>query len=98
MNYLFLRLSVENHLVNKFKVNTKKYDMLSDIILQGFSFTNDTPEKRSHRVFFMSRKTLLNEFNHFEMDMNIFQPAIDITDKALNKEKQQILSRLKKII
>lgn len=98
MNYLFLRLSVENHLVNKFKVNTKKYDMLSDIILQGFSFTNDTPEKGSHRVFFMSRKTLLNEFNHFEMDMNIFQPAIDITDKALNKEKQQILSRLKKII
>jgi hypothetical protein len=45
----------------------------------------------------MSKKTLLNEFNHFEMDMNIFQPAIDITDKALIKEREQILNRLKEI-
>lgn len=28
------------------------------------------------------------------MDMNIFQPAIDITDKALKKEREQILERL----
>lgn len=45
----------------------------------------------------MSKKTLLNEFNHFEMDMNIFQPAIDITDKALNNEREQILKRLKEL-
>lgn len=97
ISYLYLRLNVENNLVKKFGINTKKHDMLSDIITNSFSFKNDTPKKRSDRVFFMSRKTLLNEFNHFEMDMSIFQPAIDITDRALNKEKTQILDKLEEI-
>ncbi|PQL07066.1 hypothetical protein CG436_13850 [Pantoea ananatis] len=66
--------------------------MLSSIIYA--SFKGDEVEKVQNRVFFMSKKTLLNEFNHFEMDMNIFQPAIDITDKALNAEKTKILNRL----
>lgn len=47
--------------------------------------------------FFTSRKTLLNEFNHFEGNMNIFQPAIDITDIALNEEKESILDYLEKL-
>ncbi|MBA8781238.1 MULTISPECIES: AAA family ATPase [Aeromonas] len=94
MNYLFLRLNVENTLVNKFNIDTKKHDLLSQIILAAFPIKGDTPQKRAHRVFFMSRKTLLNEFNHFEMDMNIFQPAIDITDKSLNKERTQIMDKL----
>ena len=47
-------------------------------------------QKIKHRVFFTSRKTLLNEFNHFEGNMNIFQPAIDITDEALEKEREDI--------
>ena len=54
---------------------------------------NDT-SKVKERVFFTSRKTLLNEFNHFEGNMNIFQPAIDITDKALKEEKESILKVL----
>ncbi|EKO3970181.1 AAA family ATPase [Vibrio fluvialis] len=97
MNYLFLRLNVEKKLVDKFTVNLAKNDLLSKIILASFPFKNDSPEKRAFRVFFMSRKTLLNEFNHFEMDMNIFQPAIDITDKSLNKEKEQIMLKLQEI-
>lgn len=97
INYLFLRLNVENKLVNKFNIDTKKHDLLSQIILAAFPLKGDTQQKRSHRVFFMSRKTLLNEFNHFEMDMNIFQPAIDITDKSLNREKDQIMDKLKDI-
>nr|WP_275660924.1 ATP-binding cassette domain-containing protein [Vibrio brasiliensis] len=97
MTYLYLRLNVEKQLVDIFNINTAKHDLLSQIILAAFPFKHDTPEKKAHRVFFMSRKTLLNEFNHFEMDMNIFQPAIDITDKALTKEKNQILERLKDI-
>lgn len=28
------------------------------------------------------------------MDMNIFQPAIDITNKALENEKEEILKKL----
>ena len=93
LTYLYLRLNVEKVLVETYAINTKKHDMLSNIIFA--SFKGSEREKIQHRVFFMSKKTLLNEFNHFEMDMNIFQPAIDITDKALNKEREQILKRLK---
>jgi ABC-type Mn2+/Zn2+ transport system ATPase subunit len=93
LTYLYLRLNVEKVLVDTYAINTNKHDMLSSIIFA--SFKGNEREKIQHRVFFMSKKTLLNEFNHFEMDMNIFQPAIDITDKALNKEREQILKRLK---
>ncbi|ENB2044979.1 MULTISPECIES: ATP-binding cassette domain-containing protein [Vibrio harveyi group] len=95
LTYLYLRLNVEKVLVDKFDINTKKHDMLSSIIFE--SFKGNEREKIQNRVFFMSKKTLLNEFNHFEMDMNIFQPAIDITDRALHKEREQILNRLKEL-
>ncbi|MEZ9014133.1 hypothetical protein AB6D76_17825 [Vibrio splendidus] len=91
-NYLYLRMKVEEVISRNFDVNTTKNYMLTQIIFDAFKGTKG--DNQHHRVFFMSRKTLLNEFNHFEMDMNIFQPAIDITDKALNKEKAQILERL----
>ncbi len=90
--YLFLRLSVEQKLVRKFNVNVKKNDMLTKIIHYCFKPKDETT--RELRAFFMSRKTLLNEFNHFEIDMNIFQPAIDITDAALTKERDDILAKL----
>ena len=35
---------------------------------------------------------LINEFNHFEGNLSIFQPAIDITEKALGAEKTSILT------
>ena len=38
----------------------------------------------------MAKKTLLNEFNHFEGNLSIFQPAIDISDQMLQKEKEDI--------
>ena len=66
--------------------------MLTNIITNAFN-GNDSDAIHS-RVFFLSRKTLLNEFNHFEMDMNIFQPAIDITNKALIKERELIMAKL----
>ncbi|WP_337914140.1 hypothetical protein, partial [Vibrio cholerae] len=95
LTYLYLRLNVEKGLVDIHTINTRKHDMLSNII--HASFKGNDHEKIQHRVFFMSKKTLLNEFNHFEIDMNIFQPAIDITDKALNKEREQILNRLNEL-
>ena len=52
---------------------------------------------RDYRVFFTSRKTLLNEFNHFEGNMNIFQPAIDIDDNALQLEVAKIKSTLEEL-
>lgn len=52
---------------------------------------------REYKVFFTSRKTLLNEFNHFEGNMNIFQPAIDISKTALQKEVQDIENKLAEV-
>jgi ABC-type Mn2+/Zn2+ transport system ATPase subunit len=95
LTYLYLRLSVEKKLVDKFSINTKNNDTLNKIINQAFNGTD--PECIKNRIFLLSRKTLLNEFNHFEIDMNIFQPAIDITDTALNKEKHEILNFLSEL-
>lgn len=95
LTYLHLRLSVEKKLVDKFSINTKKHEMLSAIIHKSFGSSN--PEDTSNRVFLLSRKTLLNEFNHFEVDMNIFQPAIDITDTALKRERDEIIKFLERL-
>jgi len=35
---------------------------------------------------------IINEFNHFEGNLSIFQPAIDITDHALGSERTDIVS------
>ena len=72
-------------------------DTLNQIIQRAFRCKETDPDyeqKRKFRVFFTSRKTLLNEFNHFEGNMNIFQPAIDITQAALQKEITDIESEL----
>lgn len=95
LTYLYLRLNVEKKLADKFSINTKKHDMLSSIITA--SFQSQSNSDIENRTFFLSRKTLLNEFNHFEIDMNIFQPAIDITNRALKKEKHEIIERLKSL-
>jgi hypothetical protein len=94
LTYLFLRLSVEKKLVDKYQIDTNEFDMLTNIITAAFPRNQNDLSATENRVFFLSRKTLLNEFNHFEMDMNIFQPAIDITNKNLNKEKREILEKL----
>ncbi|WP_231169196.1 hypothetical protein [Clostridium botulinum] len=87
LTYLYIRLKVENILVNKFSINTHNYDMLGQIIWQAFK----GKENIKQRVFLTSRKTLLNEFNHFDGNMNIFEPAIDISDTALEKEIKDII-------
>jgi ABC-type lipoprotein export system ATPase subunit len=95
LTYLYLRLSVEKVLVDKFAINTSRFQMLSQIIFKSFR-GNDLAVKRK-RIFLASKKTLLNEFNHFEGNMNIFQPAIDITNTALEKEKRDILQFLSEL-
>ena len=92
--YLYLRMTVEKKLVDKYGVDTTNNCMLNQIINKAFPSSKKDLENTKNRIFFLSKKTLLNEFNHFEMDMNIFQPAIDITDKALEKEKEEILKKL----
>lgn len=89
LTYLYLRLLVERKLVTKFNINTKKSDNLGAIILKAYSGTDKL--NISKRIFLISKKTLLNEFNHFEGNMSIFQPAIDISDYTLMKEKTEII-------
>ena len=52
---------------------------------------------QSERVRLTAKKTLLNEFNHYEGNLNLFQPAIDITETNLEKEKHEIIHILEEI-
>lgn len=89
--YLFLRLLVEKNLVEKFKIDTVKNKQLGQIINAAFPDENDISQIRN-RIRLTSKKTLINEFNHFEGNLSIFQPAIDITDHALGKEWTDIVT------
>lgn len=92
LTYLYLRLKTEKILVDKNSINTSRYDQLSSIIYQ--SFKEETIENSRMKIFFYSKKTLLNEFNHFEGNINIFQPAIDISEDILIKERDEIIEKL----
>lgn len=102
LSYLILRLKVEKGLIEKYNIQVEDDMLLQKIIMEAFKEkSGDSHEiikkKTKSRVFFTSRKTLLNEFNHFEGNMNIFQPAIDITNEALKKERESIISHLKEL-
>ena len=88
LTYLYLRLTVEKELVNKYriKVSSSSSLQLGEIINKAFPEIDTNAVKK--RVELTTKKTLLNEFNHFEGNMNLFQPAIDITDVMLEKEKR----------
>lgn len=88
--YLFLRLSVEKNLVEKFNIDTTKYTQLGQIISEAYPDERDITQIRN-RIRLTSKKTLINEFNHFEGNLSIFQPAIDITDQALGKERTDVV-------
>mgnify|MGYP000038422796 FL=1 len=98
--YYHLRMKVEKELVDIFGLHPDDMTMLNQIIQKAFRCRETDPnyeKMREFRVFFTSRKTLLNEFNHFEGNMNIFQPAIDITKSALQKEIREIKEKLVEI-
>lgn len=86
--YLALRLIIEEVLCRKYLI-TGDYLQLGTIISQ--SYRDKSIKTMKKRVFLTSKKTLINDFNHFEGNMNIFQPAIDINDYLLKKEIDSIL-------
>lgn len=97
--YYHLRMKVEKELVDIFNlpIDHNKPPMLNQIIRRTLNYNptdDDAARKRDYKVFFTSRKTLLNEFNHFEGNMNIFQPAIDIESSALQREITSIEAKL----
>ena len=82
---------MEKALVDKFFINTDQNPQLGQIISAAFPDDNDIEQIRS-RIRLTSKKTLINEFNHFEGNLSIFQPAIDITDHALSTERANLMS------
>ena len=86
---------MEKTLVEKYNIDTENYKQLGEIIYQAFK-DNDIDTVRN-RVSLTSKKTLINEFNHFEGNLSIFQPAIDITDSALEAERKDIVSFINRI-
>ena len=102
--YYHIRMKVEHELCDIFNIkhSNNKNLLLTDIICRAFASKQNCNEEqlekmRDNRVFFTSRKTLLNEFNHFEGNMNIFQPAIDIKESKLKKEIKDIEDKLKEL-
>lgn len=93
--YLQLRLKTEKILVNKYNIDTEEPLQLGEIIDKAFPRTQTATIK--YRVALTSKKTIMNEFNHFEGNLSIFQPAIDISKKALIKERNDILELLNEI-
>lgn len=89
--YLFLRLLVEKKLVEKFNIDTNQHKQLGQIISAAYPDEKDITQIRN-RIRLTSKKTLINEFNHFEGNLSIFQPAIDITNHALGKERTDIIT------
>ena len=91
--YLFLRLIIEKKLVEKFSIDVthNKNKQLGQIIAEAYPDENNIDQIRN-RIRLTSKKTLINEFNHFEGNLSIFQPAIDITDQALGKERTDIIT------
>lgn len=89
--YLFLRLMVEKNLVEKFGIDTTQNEQLGQIISAAYP-DEDNVEQIRNRIRLTSKKTLINEFNHFEGNLSIFQPAIDITDQALGKERTDLIT------
>lgn len=97
--YLYLRLLIEKELVSKYNIQVDGRNgakQLGQIISKAFPENSDKNTMKK-RVFLTTKKTLLNEFNHFEGSLSIFQPAIDITNQLLEQEANQIIEFLKKL-
>lgn len=95
--YLYLRLAVENALVEKFSIDTNRNKQLGQIISAAYPPDEIDNVQVQNRIRLTSKKTLINEFNHFEGNLSIFQPAIDITDQSLKKEYDDIMTFIKSL-
>lgn len=93
LTYLFLRLKVEKSLCDKFPAETRNCELLGEIINKALKHS----KYMQLRAKLSSEKTLLNEFNHYEGNFNLFQPAIDITESKLKKETKEILDIITQI-
>lgn len=95
--YLFLRLYIERSLVVRFpNIDVTQERQLGQIVNEAYP-EGESLEQNKKRIRLISKKTLINEFNHFEGNLSIFQPAIDINETILNREKEDIISFIREL-
>lgn len=101
MGYLYLRIKTEEVICRKFNIHATSPDVKNKWLLFGklLSMMIDAGKKKypaeeknlnTWKIQMMAMKTLVNEFNHFEGNLSIFQPAIDISDETLERERRSI--------
>ena len=100
MGYLYLRIKAEEVICRKFNIQTTSADKDNKLLFgKLLSMMVDKGEKKypaekenikTWKIQMMAMKTLVNEFNHFEGNLSIFQPAIDISDETLERERRSI--------
>ncbi|MDR3128507.1 MAG: hypothetical protein LBT99_04225 [Bifidobacteriaceae bacterium] len=90
LQYLQLRLLVENTLYN---LDTKKINANAKPTLYNIIDTylpKENYKTIKYRTKLLSKKTLLNDFNHFDDNLNFFLPSLDISNEALTRERKEI--------
>lgn len=98
MAYLYLRIWAEEVICRKFDIKPdqdNKYMLFGKILSRMAEegekkYPEDGKEIKKMKIQMMAMKTLVNEFNHFEGNLSIFQPAIDISDEILYQERTSI--------
>ena len=97
--FFLLRLKVEHALLSYapeaeklLPPKPKLYNYVSACLRNG----EDEAERKWRRKI-LSKKTLLNSFSHFEWNVNIFQPAIDISEETLIDETREVLAMIEEM-
>ena len=93
-SFMYLRMYAEKVLCSKFGIDGS--DMLfGNICSKAMEKARTMYPSRSEEIMewkagLMSKKSLVNDFNHFEGSLSIFFPAIDVSDEVLQRESDSI--------
>lgn len=101
ISYLYLRMHSEKVLCSWFGINGARMQF-GEICRKAMKEASKEYPSESKRIEewkagLLSKKSLVNEFNHYEGSLSIFQPAIDISDETLANEFKSIEEILKDI-
>lgn len=101
VSYLYLRMHSEKILCKKFGINGEGLRFGEVCIKAMTEASKEYPSENKRieewKAGLLSKKSLVNEFNHYEGSLSIFQPAIDISDETLANEFKSIEEILKDI-
>ena len=101
ISYLYLRMHSEKVLCSRFGIDGSRMQF-GEICRKAMKeasamYPSAVKEIEEWKAGLLSKKSLVNEFNHYEGSLNIFQPAIDISDETLANEFKSIEEILKDI-